>query len=223
MDSTEALDAGAQGRGRPMNTQLDEAILDATCSVLIRSGYRGFSLDAVAREARTTRPAIARRWESREDILLAALDHVMRVATVADFDPRALNGLSDADLVDALMQMVRGFTAIVSDARTCAVSVALSTAVMVDEQLREAVQRHHYDRRRPLEQTMRAAQARGLLRQDIPIDHQIHTLVGAIQYRTTMLGEVADEAYLASVTRALLVTHYRARPYSGAGAASTTA
>lgn len=191
-------------RGRPMSAELDEAILDAACTVLANQGYRGFSLDAVAKAAGTTRPAIYRRWEKREDILFAALDHVMKVNSTDPAMFSKLDDLSDAALGDLLGDMIRAFAGIVSDPRASAVSISVSAAMYGDAQLRAVAHAHHYDRRKPLEAVMRAAQQRGLVRGDVPLGDLIHLLVGAIQYRSNMLQEPLTHTYVDNVVRVLM-------------------
>ncbi|XHR99179.1 TetR family transcriptional regulator [Sphingomonas sp. DBB INV C78] len=188
-------------RGRPMSSDLDEAILEAACAVLARQGYRGFSFDAVARTAGTTRPAIYRRWSNREELLLAALDHVMRVDT-GPLDVRQSFGqLSDAELVAAFEQMGLAFAAIVSERRASAVSISVSAAMYEDEALRKLTQAHHYDRRKPLREMMELLRERGLLRDDLPVEDLIHVLVGAVQYRSNMLLEPVDEHFVRNILK----------------------
>lgn len=190
-------------RGRPMSAELDGAILEAACDVLAAQGYRGFSFDAVAKAAGTTRPAIYRRWERREDLLLAALDHIMRVHS-ADADvARVLAGASDADLRVLIEKMIDSFVGIVADRRVAAVSIAVSAAMYEDPELRAIGQAHHYDRRRPLETVLGLARDRGLLRRDIPLDDLIHIFVGAVQYRSNMLVEPVTRDYASNVLKLL--------------------
>lgn len=191
------------GRGRPMSIELDDAILEAACDVLAKHGYRGFSFDAVAKAAGTTRPAIYRRWDKRNDLLLAALDHVMHVHS-ADADvAHLLAGASNEALRDMIEKMIENFIAIVSDRRVSAVSIAVSAAMYEDSDLRALAQAHHYDRRKPLEAVLGLARDRGLLRQDIPLDDLIHIFVGAVQYRSNMLVEPVSRDYAANVLKLL--------------------
>lgn len=193
------------GRGRPMSAELDDAILEAACDVLAAQGYRGFSFDAVAKAAGTTRPAIYRRWDKREDLLLAALDHVMRVHG-ADADvARILAGASDKELRGLIDKMLDSFVTIVADRRVAAVSIAVSAAMYEDPELRALAQAHHYDRRKPLEAVLGLARDRGLLRGDIPLDDLIHIFVGAVQYRSNMLVEPITGEYAANVLKLLMV------------------
>jgi AcrR family transcriptional regulator len=48
-------------------------VLDAVLTVLGEAGYGGLTLEDVARRAGTTKPAIYRRWPSRQQLVLAAL------------------------------------------------------------------------------------------------------------------------------------------------------
>lgn len=60
--------------GRPRDPHIDDAVLNATVDVLSQVGYARLTLEAVARRAGTTKPAIYRRWRSRQDLVLAALE-----------------------------------------------------------------------------------------------------------------------------------------------------
>ena len=62
-----------QGVGRPRDPQIDAAVLRATVAALGESGYARLTLNDVARRAGTTKPAIYRRWEGRQRLVLAAL------------------------------------------------------------------------------------------------------------------------------------------------------
>lgn len=59
--------------GRPRDPHIDGAVLDTTVEVLAQVGYAGLTLEAVARRAGTTKPAIYRRWPTRQALVLAAL------------------------------------------------------------------------------------------------------------------------------------------------------
>ncbi|KAA9151675.1 TetR/AcrR family transcriptional regulator [Amycolatopsis acidicola] len=64
----------SQGASRRRGRELEDAILDAAWHVLVERGYHGFTFEAIAAEARTSRPVLYRRWPRREDLLLATLD-----------------------------------------------------------------------------------------------------------------------------------------------------
>lgn len=60
---------------RRRGAALEEALLAAAWAVLRENGYAGFTLEAVANRADTSRPVIARRWATRNDLLHATIAH----------------------------------------------------------------------------------------------------------------------------------------------------
>jgi AcrR family transcriptional regulator len=58
---------------RRRGKELEEAILRAAWQQLLDGGYPGFTIDAVAERAETSRSVIYRRWPDREDLLEATL------------------------------------------------------------------------------------------------------------------------------------------------------
>ncbi|MFJ4434885.1 TetR/AcrR family transcriptional regulator [Streptomyces sp. NPDC088923] len=63
---------------RRRGAELEHAILDAAWEVLVAHGYGGFTYEAVAGRAGTSRPVLYRRWAKREDMLLATLVRHLR-------------------------------------------------------------------------------------------------------------------------------------------------
>jgi AcrR family transcriptional regulator len=64
---------GDSGASRRRGLALEGAILDAAWDVLVEHGYHGFTYEAVAARAGTSRPVLYRRWPQRDDLLLATL------------------------------------------------------------------------------------------------------------------------------------------------------
>jgi len=59
--------------GRPRDPRVDAAILGATLRELEETGYARLSIDAVARRAGVSRPAIYRRWPSKAQLVHEAV------------------------------------------------------------------------------------------------------------------------------------------------------
>jgi AcrR family transcriptional regulator len=66
----------AGARGRPADPGIDSRVLTAALTVYGEVGWAGFTLDAVARRAPVGKAALYRRWPTREDLLLAALERL---------------------------------------------------------------------------------------------------------------------------------------------------
>lgn len=93
-DAAEA--SGSRPAGRPRDPAIEEAVLAETLHQLARDGFSGLSLTSVAAAAGTSRPAIYRRWSSKEELVVEA---VARLAQVA---PPEVRGDPFEDLVAEL-------------------------------------------------------------------------------------------------------------------------
>ncbi|MGH7747305.1 MAG: TetR/AcrR family transcriptional regulator, partial [Candidatus Dormibacteria bacterium] len=85
--------------GRPRDPDIEPRVTAAAVQVYARDGWGGFSFEAVAREAGVGKPAIYRRWENREELLVQAMD-TLRLPTARDV------GSLRADLLDYAGQWV---------------------------------------------------------------------------------------------------------------------
>ena len=63
---------------RRRGAALEDAILKAAWAELLDYGYGGFTMEAVAKRAGTSRPVLARRWENRSDLAVAAISNFYR-------------------------------------------------------------------------------------------------------------------------------------------------
>src|SRR5262245_50513407 len=59
--------------GRPRDPRIDNAVLRATVELLGKSGYADLSVDAIAKRAGTSKPAIYRRWPSKAHLVHEAV------------------------------------------------------------------------------------------------------------------------------------------------------
>lgn len=60
---------------RRRGAELEAALLDAAWQELERSGYASLTYEAVAARAETSKPVLYRRWPTKVDLVLAALQH----------------------------------------------------------------------------------------------------------------------------------------------------
>lgn len=69
---------------RRRGAALENAITDAAWEVLVEQGYHGFTYEAVAAHAGTSKPVLYRRWPQREDLLIATLARHWRPINLPD-------------------------------------------------------------------------------------------------------------------------------------------
>lgn len=83
--------------GRPRDPGNDAQILDAALDLLIERGADGASIEAIARRAGVAKVTVYRRWQSKQDLLVAALEHARNPNADADAD-------AAADSIDAVVE-----------------------------------------------------------------------------------------------------------------------
>ena len=91
-----------------------EQLLDAAIAVIVRDGYAGVSVDAIAREAGVTRPVVYGVFDGLEPLLLALLDRQEARALAqlheAMSDDTALVTAPEEFMVDTAVRMIDAIT-----------------------------------------------------------------------------------------------------------------
>jgi AcrR family transcriptional regulator len=93
--------ATPQPARRRRGAALEAELLAAAWEVLRENGYAGFTLEAVAKQAGTSRPVIARRWASRHDLVRATIAQAAATRPVPTPDTGSLRG----DLIAYMREM----------------------------------------------------------------------------------------------------------------------
>jgi AcrR family transcriptional regulator len=180
--------------GRPRNSQIDTAVLDATLSVLDESGYRRFTLEEVARRASTTKPAIYRRWPTRQHLVLAALAQRLGEAQVPDTD------CTLCDLAEGISVFVAAFQRMPPD-----VLGPLLADCAADSALRADFMTTLFDPpRAAVEQTLARAIARGDLRADLDLKLTLDLLGSLVHYRALFGHAPTSDAEIEGAVETLL-------------------
>lgn len=88
--------------GRPRDPRLDAVILEAGLQLFVDGGLARASFEAVAERTGVSRSSIYRRWRTREDLLLAAIDRlrVQRETGAEDWASRPI-----ADVLDLFQRL----------------------------------------------------------------------------------------------------------------------
>jgi AcrR family transcriptional regulator len=59
--------------GRPRDPRVDDAVRDATLTLLVEEGYHATSIQAIARRAGVSAPTIYRRWANKAEVIEEAV------------------------------------------------------------------------------------------------------------------------------------------------------
>jgi AcrR family transcriptional regulator len=187
--------AGQEARvGRPRDWQIDVAVIEATLAVLDRAGYGRLTLEEVARQARTTKPAIYRRWPTRQRLVLAALGQRLGTARAPD------TGCTLCDLDECLKVFVAAFRRLPPG-----VLGPLFADCADDRDLRKEFMTTLFEPpRAAVRETLERAYERGDLRDDVDLDLILDLLGSLIHYRALFGHAPTSNAEIERAVEALL-------------------
>jgi AcrR family transcriptional regulator len=169
-------------------------VLKATLTVLGRSGYGGFTLEQVAREARTTKPAIYRRWGNRQRLMLDALGQGLGAIGAP------ATGCTLCDLDECLKLFVGAFRRLPPD-----VIGPLWADCAPDAELRAAFMDAVFDPpRAAVRETLERAHASGDLREDVDLDLIVDLAGSLIHYRVLFGHAPTSDVQIEGAVEALL-------------------
>jgi AcrR family transcriptional regulator len=180
--------------GRPRNPQIDGAAMEATLAVLDDAGYRGFTLEEVARRAGTTKPALYRRWPNRQGLVLTALEQRLGSLRAPD------TGCTLCDLDECLKLFVGAFKRMPPD-----VLGPLFADCVNDAGLKAAFMASLFDPpRAAVSETLERAAARGDLREGTDLDLVLDLLGSFVHYRALFGHARTTDAEIERTVEALL-------------------
>ncbi|MFD1859284.1 TetR/AcrR family transcriptional regulator [Aeromicrobium camelliae] len=178
--------------GRPRDEAIDRAVLGATVELLDEVGYQRLTISAVAARAGATKPALYRRWPSRERLVIAALHRELRTIRAPD------TACTLCDLHESIGLFAHAF-----GNRYVTVLGPLLADCAGDDDLRRAFIEGLFDPARDaVRHTLVNAVERGDLRDDLDLDLTVDML-GAIPHYRAIFGEVplgSDDIERAVVT-----------------------
>ncbi|OBK73753.1 TetR/AcrR family transcriptional regulator [Mycobacterium sp. 1274761.0] len=111
--------------GRPRDPRIDNSVLQATVELLGTSGYADLSVDAIARRAGTSKPAIYRRWASKAHLVHEA------VFPISETTELVATGSLDGDV----REMVRRTASVLTTAAARAAMPGLLAEMATDPTL----------------------------------------------------------------------------------------
>lgn len=122
-------DDASRAAGRPRDPGVEASILAAVQDLLIENGYAGTTIAAVAQLARCGRSAIYRRWETKAELVVAAVRALQVAADAPD------TGTLRGDLLAAALHFAD------ADDRTAGVLASILSEIGRDDELREVAYR----------------------------------------------------------------------------------
>jgi AcrR family transcriptional regulator len=158
-------------RGRPADPDIEQRVLAAALTVYGEVGWAGFTLDRVARRAPVGKAALYRRWPTKEDLLLAALEHLAEPAP---------EGLDPTDLRGCLIGMTEQVIDMFVGPKALVLPRVLIEASQYPPHFDEMVQTIVRARFGTMRVILEAAASRGELPAKIPPDLIIDAVMGRV-------------------------------------------
>jgi AcrR family transcriptional regulator len=165
-DRAGAEEAPARGRGRPRSEQADQAILAATLRMVATHGVGGTTIEGVAAEAGVGKTTIYRRWESKTDLIVAAVSQLAPPAGLEFPDTGSL--WSDMKLLADLQRQRLAGTGLLT------VAPRVLAESMNDPELHQGFLENVIE---PLRALIRSLVERGIARGELRADLDVEPLV----------------------------------------------
>jgi AcrR family transcriptional regulator len=163
-----------RGRGRPRDPETDERITTAAAELLLQRGFDRTTVDDVAARAGVGKATVYRRWPSKEDLAVAAMETLYNVE------------MPEPDTGDIRRDLTESYRSVLAfvNTRDGAAFLRTSIAESVRDDRIAALHRESTERREDVSRvTLQRAIKRGQVRADIDIDSAIQWLGGLLAVR----------------------------------------
>lgn len=173
--------------GRPRDKRIDDAVLRATVELLGETGYAGLSVDAIARQAGTSKPAIYRRWPGKAHLVHEAVFPIGDDTTLPD----------TGSLAGDVREMVRRTAAVLTTPAARAALPGLVGEMAADLTLHSALlERFAGILSRGLTERLQDAVRRGEARRDVTAAEVVEAVAGTTFLALLTRGEALDAAWV---------------------------
>ncbi|MGP4013272.1 TetR/AcrR family transcriptional regulator [Streptomyces sp. 4N124] len=189
--------------GRPRSAAADTAILAATREALVELGWSKLTLGDVATRAGVAKTTLYRRWAGKNELVVDAVAELFDELELPD------RGSLAADIEGVVLQ----FAVILARPEAKSGLMAVLAESTRDDALRARIRASIVDRQKRLVLAGRArAQTRGELAPETDpqeaartVDLIFDMVAGAVVHRCVVSAEPADEEWVRSFTRVLLL------------------
>ncbi|MFJ3666467.1 TetR/AcrR family transcriptional regulator [Streptomyces sp. NPDC090106] len=189
--------------GRPRSAEADAAILAATREALVELGWSKLTLGDVATRAGVAKTTLYRRWAGKNELVVDAVAELFDALELPD------RGTLAADIEGVVLQFAR----ILARPEAKSGLMAVVAEATRDDALRERIRCSIVERQKRL---VLAGRARAEARGELPLESDpaeaartvdliFDVVAGAVVHRTLVSAEPADEAWVHSFTRVLLL------------------
>ena len=185
---------------------LEEAIFDAVLHQLRTVGYGRLTMEGVAACAHTGKAALYRRWGSKEELVVAALQHAL---------PAFAGPPDHGNVRDDLLVLLRAMAAHVSSPAGCAMQAVLGEADRERAFVELVHERVLQPRKRLLSAVLRRAAERGEIDPAAPLHLVAEVGPAMILQRFNTAGPPIPDDYVVSVVDDVVMPLLRPEPVSG--------
>ncbi len=173
--------------GRPRDPRIDDAVLHATVELLGSAGYADLSVDAIAKRAGTSKPAIYRRWPSKAHLVHEAVFPISEATELPD----------TGSLIGDVREMVRRSTAVLTAPAARAAMPGLLAEMATDPALHAKLLHRFGDvTSRGMTERLAAAARRGDVRRDVTAADLIEAIAGMALMAIITRNHALDDAWV---------------------------
>ena len=172
--------------GRPRDPRIDSAVLDATVELLAETGYASLSVDAIARRAGTSKPAIYRRWPSKAHLVHEAVLPISAATELPD----------TGTVLGDVREMMRRTIDVLTTPPARAALPGLVGETAADPTLHAALlERFAHVLSRGLTDWLESALARGEVRPEVNAADVVDAIAGITFVALITHGDTMDDAW----------------------------
>jgi AcrR family transcriptional regulator len=172
-----------------------QRILRAALDVVAEHGLPGFTMEAVAQRAAASKTTLYRRWASREELLVEAMDELAS---------RPFPLPATGDLRSDLIELMRMVESLLNEQPFPRLMAAFIDAAERDPTLQRMHATITESRRRPIRHVLVEARLRGELPSSADLELAIDLLTAPAFYRRFIAHQPLNEAYAAAVVDQVL-------------------
>jgi len=179
---SQSADGEVRARGRPRDARVDQSILDAALDLFLEDGFDTMSIESVAERAGVGKTTIYRRWQSKEELVVATIGTLYEGMDVPD----------TGDVRADLTTVVRHMHGLIQNTKA-----GRALPRMAGELARGSPLGHAYmrtvlaPRLEAVGAALQRAEDRGDLRSDLDVEIAVASIVGPMMF-LALTGRIAN-------------------------------